>query len=342
MTRRSLAGGLLAASLAACASPQGTRVRLTGVVQATPIVVSSPVSGRIANVAVEVGQEVASGEPLAALDTAGIQEKIRLLEGQVSVIEARWRSARTLGELEVRRAGETRESASAQLDIAARQRDRARKTMEEYDRNPPHVRRRVEAGRVVEERNDFGRLQVEWADARLSFFELQALAVENAIREAESARRAAEVRAKTEANPWAVELLEHRHRLNEARRMLEDHVIRAAGDAMVSVRVREAGEFVERGDPIVVLYDPEELWVGVSVEESIVDRFDEGDRAPVELPNGRRIQTIVESVSPAAGFVTQRDVDRVRRDIRAFRLKLKLPEDARARPGMTAYVHIRE
>jgi multidrug resistance efflux pump len=194
----------------------------------------------------------------------------------------------------------------------------------------------------VEERDQLGRLEAEWADARLSYFQLQAAAAEYATRQADTARQSAEVRANSMPDPLAAELLEHRSRLDKARRALRDHTIRAPASGVAAVKVRSAGESVVRGDPVAVLYDPRRLWVGVTVEESIVAGIHEGDAVEVELADGRLVQAAVESVSPAASFATQRDVDRVRRDIRAFRLKLQLPEGSGARPGMTAYVRIQQ
>jgi hypothetical protein len=47
----------------------------------------------------------------------------------------------------------------------------------------------------------------------------------------------------------------------------------------------------------------------------------------------------VTLVAPEAGFATQRDVSRARRDIRTFNIRVALPnEDRRLHPGMTAFV----
>lgn len=342
MTARSLALGWLAVSITACGPPGGADLRLAGVVRATSIVVRAPVAGSLAEAAFEEGQEVKGGQPLAALDPSTITEEIESLEARIAVSEARSRTASALIELELRTAGEAIDGAAERLAIAARQRDRARRTVEEYDRDPPYTQRRVEAGRIVEQRDQFGRLQAEWADARLSFFELQTTASEEALRQAEAALQSAALRLNGTGDPGAAEMVELRRRLAEAKRRLEEHTIRAPADGVVSVKVRAAGELVRAGDPIAALYDPGDVWVGVSVEESIASGINEGDALGAELPDGRRLRAVVENVSAAAAFATQRDVDRLRRDIRAFQLKLRLPAGASVRPGMTVYVHIPE
>lgn len=340
MTVRSLALGWLAVSTTACGPPGGADLRLAGVVRATSVVVRAPMAGRLAGVAFEEGQEVGGGQPLASLDPAAINEEIKFLEARLAVSEARSRTASALIELELRTAGEAIDGAAERLAIAARHRDRARRTVEEYDRDPPYIQRRVEAGRIVEQRDPLGRLQAEWADARLGFFELQTTASEQALRQAEAARQSAALRRNGAADSGAEESVELRRRLAEAERRLEEHTIRAPSGGVVSVQVRAAGELVQPGDPIAVLYDPGDVWVGVSVEESIAGGIHEGDAFDAELPDGRRLRAVVEYVSASAGFATQRDVDRWRRDIRAFQLKLRLPAGAGVRPGMTVYVRI--
>lgn len=342
MTVRSLALGGLAVATTACGPPGGSDLRLAGLVRATAVVVRAPMAGRLAGAAFEEGQEVRGGQPLASLDPAAIHEEIKSLKARIAVSEARSRTASALMDLELRTAGEAIDSAAERLAIAVRQRDRARRTVEEYDRDPPYIQRRVEAGRIVEERDPFGRLEAEWADARLSFFELQTTASEEALRQAVAVRQSAALRRNGAANSGAEESGELRRRLAEAKRRLEEHTIRAPSDGVVSVQVRAAGELVQPGDPIAVLYDPGDVWVAVSVEESIASGIKDGDAFDAELPGGRRLRAVVENVSAAAGFATQRDVDRLRRDIRAFELKLRLPDGAGVRPGMTAYVRIPE
>ena len=59
----------------------------------------------------------------------------------------------------------------------------------------------------------------------------------------------------------------------------------------------------------------------------------------VELASGKRLVGPVTFIEPEAGFATQRDVSRVKRDIRTFGLKVALENpDRRAHHGMTAYV----
>jgi multidrug resistance efflux pump len=111
-------------------------------------------------------------------------------------------------------------------------------------------------------------------------------------------------------------------------------------DGFVSVRAARAGEFVNPGQPIVTLIDPDNLWVRVDVEETYIDRVRLGDTLTVRLPSGERQGTVFYRGADA-GFATQRDVSRMKRDIRTFEVRLRVDNrDRRLAVGMTTYVSL--
>jgi len=65
-----------------------------------------------------------------------------------------------------------------------------------------------------------------------------------------------------------------------------------------------------------------------------------GDKITVRLPSGvEREGTVFLIAAPTAGFATQRDVSRTKRDIKTFEVRLRLDNsDRRLAVGMTAYV----
>ena len=64
-----------------------------------------------------------------------------------------------------------------------------------------------------------------------------------------------------------------------------------------------------------------------------------GDRVKVRLPSGAEREGTVVFRGVDAGFATQRDVSRTKRDIRTFEIRLKLDNaDRKLATGMTAYV----
>jgi HlyD family secretion protein len=79
--------------------------------------------------------------------------------------------------------------------------------------------------------------------------------------------------------------------------------------------------------------------VRIDVEETYVDRVRVGDTLTVRLPSGEERQGTVFYRGVDAGYATQRDVSRTKRDIKTFELRLRVDNaDRRLAVGMTAYV----
>ncbi|HET8796979.1 MAG TPA: efflux RND transporter periplasmic adaptor subunit, partial [Thermoanaerobaculia bacterium] len=110
-------------------------------------------------------------------------------------------------------------------------------------------------------------------------------------------------------------------------------------DGIVNVLAARTGEFVEAGQPVLTLVDPDDLWVRADIEETYIDRLRIGDKLTVRLPSGAERQGTVFFRDVDAAFATQRDVSRSKRDIRTFEIRLRVDNsDRRLAPGMTAYV----
>jgi HlyD family secretion protein len=79
--------------------------------------------------------------------------------------------------------------------------------------------------------------------------------------------------------------------------------------------------------------------VRADVEETYVDRVRLGDTLQVRLPSGELRKGTVFYRGVDAGFATQRDVSRTKRDIKTFEVRLRVPNsDRKLAVGMTAYV----
>jgi HlyD family secretion protein len=96
---------------------------------------------------------------------------------------------------------------------------------------------------------------------------------------------------------------------------------------------------VTPGQAIVTVVNPDDLWVRVDVEETYIDRVRVGDTLTVRLPSGQEREGTVFFRGVDAGYATQRDVSRTKRDIKTFELRLRVDNgDRRLAVGMTAYV----
>jgi HlyD family secretion protein len=79
--------------------------------------------------------------------------------------------------------------------------------------------------------------------------------------------------------------------------------------------------------------------VRIDVEETYIDRLRVGDTLTVRLPSGAELKGTVFYRAADAGFATQRDVSRTKRDIKTFEVRLRLDNnERRLAVGMTAYV----
>src|SRR4029079_3770300 len=91
--------------------------------------------------------------------------------------------------------------------------------------------------------------------------------------------------------------------------------------------------------PILTLVDPDSLWVRADVEETYIDRVRLGDRMTVRLPSGTELPGTVIYRGVDADFATQRDVSRIKRDIKTFEIRLRVDNgDRRLAVGMRSYV----
>ena len=115
--------------------------------------------------------------------------------------------------------------------------------------------------------------------------------------------------------------------------------IRAPIAGIVDVTAARAGEVVNPGQAIVTLVNPDDLWVRADVEESYIDRIKLGDSLTVRLPSGDIKRGAVFYRGVDAGFATQRDVSRTKRDIKTFEIRIRVDNrDRHLATGMTAYV----
>ena len=120
-----------------------------------------------------------------------------------------------------------------------------------------------------------------------------------------------------------------------AYRALAWHVLQHGADTSDAAAVVDAaGDF-----DYAISLDPDDYWVRADVEETYVGRVKMGDTLTVRLPSGEERQGTVFYRRQDAGFATQRDVSRTKRDIRTFEVRLRVDNRDRALAvGMTAYV----
>lgn len=115
--------------------------------------------------------------------------------------------------------------------------------------------------------------------------------------------------------------------------------IYAPAGGIVTLRAARQGEVVNPGNPIVTLFDLSSTWVEADVEETYADLISMGENLRVRLPSGTELTGPVIYKAVEADFATQRDVSRIKRDIKTVAIRVRVPNpDGQLALGMTAWV----
>jgi multidrug resistance efflux pump len=313
---------------------------LTGIVTTDDVIVSSQVAGRIGQLLVKEGDTVRHEQMLAVIepdelraDTAYYAENVQGLSSQVRESEATLRFQQKQTADQIAQAESTLQSTEAQAKAATADLENARLV---FSRTQSLAEKQIASPQEA----DQARTAFNAAQARVDALNRQVEAQRSAVALARSnAEQVAMRRDQVQTNQhMAAAAAAQRTKADVRLRYTE---LRAPIDGFVSVRAARAGEFVNPGQPIVTLIDPDNLWVRVDVEETYIDRVRLGDTLTVRLPSGVERQGTVFYRGADAGFATQRDVSRMKRDIRTFEVRLRVDNrDRRLAVGMTTYVSL--
>lgn len=333
-----LAVVLLAAGVYYVIEGRAHALVLTGIVTTHEVVVSPQIAGRIDKLLVEEGDRVQRDQLLALIAPDELRADSAYYtysaEGSAAVVkenEVALRLQEKQTADQIKQAEATLASAQAEQLAARADAENARLL---FDRNQQLLTK----GIVAIEQADQTRMAYDAAKARLDSLQKQADAARAAL---ELARANAEQVA---MKSHALQLSQQQQAAADAQRAKADvrlaySELHAPIDGVVDVRVMRAGEVVSPGQPVMTLIDPDDLWVRADVEESYIDRIRIGDQLTVRLPSGEEREGVVFYRGVDAGFATQRDVSRFKRDIKTFEVRLRVAnDDRRLAVGMTAYV----
>jgi len=331
---------LVAAAAAAVAwsSLRPSPITLTGIVTTNDVFVSPQVAGQVGQLLVAEGDTVKKGQLLAVLtpdelraDTAYYAQNAAGLSSQVQESEAALRFEQSTLDHQTAQAESTLAATEAQVQAAAADLEAAKAT---YARTEDLARQRIASAQDL----DQARAASNAAQAKL-----------DALRKQVDAQRAAVALARATADQVAVrrsqvQASQHQEAAAAAQRAKADvrlayTEIHAPIDGFVDVRAARVGEYLNPGQPVLTLVNPDDLWVRADVEETWIDRVRIGDTLTVRLPSGAERPGSVFYRGQDAAYATQRDVSRTKRDIKTFEVRLRVDNRDRALAvGMTAYV----
>lgn len=313
-------------------------VVLTGIVTTDPVVVSPLVTGRMERLTVKEGDRVTRGQLLAVLAPGELQAEHAYfahsaegIAGQIQEGEAALRYQERLTEQQIRQAEANLAAVQAQEAEARANLDNAKKALERQ-------KMLAQRGAATTKEMDQATTTMQVAGARVDAMVKQVeaaqaqVALARANREQVAAKKSALTSTKAQEAAADAQAAKAEVRLGYTE-------IHAPVDGVVDVRAALAGEVVTAGQPILTLIDPDDLWVRVDLEESFIGRVRNGDKLMVRLPWGEERQGTVFYRGVDAGFATQRDATREKRDIKTFEVRLRVDNhDRKLAVGLTAYV----
>jgi HlyD family secretion protein len=345
MSRKALVVVLILAAVGSAVvffvTRSGSRgIVLTGIVTTDQVIVSSQIAGRLDRVLVKEGDVVSDGQLLAVIapkelraDQAYYDSAMKGSGAQVEVAQA----ALKLQELQTR---DQIRQAEATLAATQAQQKQAAANLEQARLNFNRAHGLFEEGIVSAQDEDQARTSLAASQANVESLRKQVQAQQAALELARSNAEQVAVRER--------ELSANRHQFSAARAQNEAAQVRLGYTevrsplkGLVAVRAALEGEVVNAGQPIVVLYDPDNLWVRADVEETYIDRVRLGDRYSVRFPSGLEETGTVFFRGVDADYATQRDVSRTKRDIKTFEVRLRVDNHTRQlAPGLTAFVTV--
>jgi len=295
-------------------------IMASGTVEATEADLGFQLPGRIESIAVREGERVARGAELAALDRAELLARRAAAEAQLAAARA------LLSEME--RGARPQELAQARSAVTA-----AAQRYDDAQRDVARARNLFEGGAISREALDKAETAAEVARAQHE--------------------QALEQLALVEAGPRAERIAAQRALVRQAEAALaqldvalENSVIRAPFDGVVTVRHREPGEIVAAGLPVITLMDPADRWVRIYVREDEVGRLSLGQPATISADAypDRRYTGRITYISGEAEF-TPRNVQTPEERIKlVYAVKVAITGDAaqELKPGLPADVRLEE
>ena len=315
-----------------------TSLQLTGIVTTNDVVVSPQIGGRIDTLTVKEGDSVKAGQVVAIISPDELRADSDYAMQNAEGISSQIQQAQASVRYEEQQTAEQIRQAESNLAVTEAQQVSAAADLESARLNFQRQQNLAKLGVAPAQDLDEARTRFESSQAKIDALKRQADAQRAAIALARSnseqiVMRRSQVLANQHAQAAAVA------QQAKANVRLAYTAIKAPIDGIVDVRAARAGEVVNAGQPVVTLINPDDVWVRADVEETYIDRVRIGDHIPVRLPSGQELDGVVFYRGVDAGFATQRDVSRTKRDIKTFEIRLRCDNsDRRLAVGMTAYV----
>jgi HlyD family secretion protein len=309
-----VAAAVVALSLFYLLRPEPLLVQ--GEADATRFDIAARVDGRVKEIPVERGQNVAAGAVLVKIDNPETVAKLDQMKAAMAVAEAQLANvlAGTRAETIAARNAEL-ERAQAGLVLAQKTFDRTRTLTEQG--NAPQAR--------LDQMTDTLHESERAVDQAKSAHDQ---AVNGYTKEERAIAKASVEKANAD--------------IQSVQSIIDQLVVYAPVASQVYQRNVEPGEYVSPGVPLVTLIDLADVWIHFDLREDLVKGLKVGDRFDVRIPalDDRRVTVAVKLIATKGEYASWRatrasgDFDLRTFSIRAYPVE-PVPE---LRPGMSAYL----
>jgi HlyD family secretion protein len=290
----------------------------SGTVEATEAQLGFQASGRIQTVEVREGDRVRAGAELARLDRTEQEARHAQAVAQRAAAQA------MLDEL-------TRGARTEEIEQARAARDAAQKRFEDARLDRDRAQQLIQTGAVSQQAWDKARAAFEVAQAQLEQAEEQYRLVRTGPR-----------RERVEAQRAQVAQAAAAERAMQA--ALDNLVVKAPFEGVVTVRHHEPGEVLAGGAPVLTVMNRDDRWVRIYVREDRVGAVRLGQPAAVTCDTwpGRTYRGEVVFIASEAEF-TPRNVQTSEERVKlVYAVKVRIAGDPGydLKPGMPADVRL--
>jgi HlyD family secretion protein len=290
-----------------------TQLILSGNIEAHESLVGFKVPGRIVELPVEEGQQVAQGALLARLDDADLKQRIRMDEAAIGVRESNL--ALTLAgtrEQETKAAQQT--MIDAETDLAQKKLDNER-AQKLFAKDEVTAQERDQAATAAK------RAEAIYKAAQQRYNE----AVEGSRKEEIAIARA--------------NLNEANENLGLSQVNLSYTILRAPSAGVLTVRQAELGEVVSPGSPVVTLSDLDHIWLRAYVAETDLGKIHWGQEVIITTDTypGKQYHGRISFIASDAEFTPKSVQTFKERVTLVYRIKIDIDNpNHELKPGMPA------
>ena len=311
---------------------------LVGTVDAKQVIVSAKIQGRIEKLLVDEGTPVKEGDLIAQLDTAELEAQKRAAEATIRSLQSQVSGTRAT---ELMTKGSTTsdvQNAQAQLNSVQASLRAAEATMGQQQSDTKRIVSLADQGIASQQDRDHAVFALQASQAQVQSLRDQVRSAQAALDAAQARTHNAHAAESTVASTQA-QMNSAEAQLAEIEARLAYTQVVAPVSGVVTVRAALQGEVVNPGEPIVTIVDLNDTWVRAAIPETQEAQVRVGDTLQVRMPGGEVIPGKVLFKSTEGDYATQRDVSRMKRDIKTVSLKLRIDNAAmKYVTGMTAEV----